>query len=293
VPDALGRRNPSSADRTGPGIRCTGTTRQGKPCGNWAGPGTIRCRDHREDTPRCTGVNADGTPCTKQPADGSQTCISHTPERVAARGGTRCAATNTDGTQCKMLALTGLNVCRKHGGWSPTSRSRHAAAVEEEKARKALHRLGHPAPVENALLELQRFAGEVVAVKDYLRNRVFDMDETDWRYASAQQLEQVHGIVQVWERAMDRCATTLSALSRVQADERLAAIQEATLLMLLAALNGALAEGGVDTAAAAAIKQAFAKKVRVLKAGEVISGYRAINGPGHKQRSGEGATVLA
>ena len=138
---------------------------------------------------------------------------------------------------------------------------------EEDKARAALKRLGEPVPIENALVELQKVAAEVIAFKDFLRAKLFDIDVADWRFTSAQNLEQVHGIAQLFERALDRTIITLTSLSRVQADDRLAAIEEAKLAMVLAALRGALTEAGLDATVAEIIKQAFSRRIRVIRTG--------------------------
>ena len=249
-----------------PFIPCPGTRADGTPC-----KGRHTCPAHAEG-PRCTGTRADGKPCTRAARDGTGTCPVHAPGAADTRAKKR---------QEKKKEVAAM----PREDSEATVRRR-----EEDKARAALKRLGEPVPIENALVELQKVAAEVIAFKDFLRVKLFDIDVADWRFTSAQNLEQVHGIAQLFERALDRTIITLTSLSRVQADDRLAAIEEAKLAMVLAALRGALTEAGLDATVAEIIKQAFSRRIRVIRT-ERIRSFSSLNDPTSTMDAGFSAGV--
>ena len=254
-----------------PAIPCTATMGNGKPCNRFAMYGTKPplCKYHRTDRP-CPGTTKAGEPCKSPAMNGQDTCWNHGPDGPAKRErkprAQQCTAVSgKTGKRCAHPAIDGATVCRSHGGQSRRVRQMAARRTEEAKARSALKRIGEPVPVANALLALQKHAGGVEAFRDLLWESVSQIDVDKWRYESAQNLEQIHGLVTLFERAQDRCTVTLSALARVQVDDRLAAIHEATLLMLLSALRDALAKAGLDTDTASRVKADFAKRVRVIE----------------------------
>ena len=97
-----------------------------------------------------------------------------------------------------------------------------APVIAEHQARKALARLDVP-PVDNPLEALGKVAGEVIAWKDVLADRVNEL--TSLRY-STESGEQLRAEVVLWERALDRCERFLSAMARHNVDERIAALNE-------------------------------------------------------------------
>ena len=258
------------------GIRCTGTTQSGEPCGKFAVTGLTRCQYHRADRNNCARVNADGSPCTRVPMEGSDVCYSHTPELVAAENATakRCTGFHQDGTPCRFRPLKGMEVCKGHGGGTPASRRAAARRIEEEKARKALDRLGEPVPVTNALLTLQKRAARIEAFADFLEQQLFQIQVTDWTYKSQQELEQVHGLAQMYGAQQDKCVSALTGLARVQVDDRLVAIEEKKAEMIMAAHEAAIAAYNkalgiaVNTEAQRAAYQAFSRKLTVVR-GEI------------------------
>jgi len=123
----------------------------------------------------------------------------------------------------------GIGRCKLHGGSTPN----HRTAATEERARRELARLNLP-PVEDPLTELARVAAEVVAWKDAIGGKVNEL--TSLRYEAGEGGEQLRSEVALWERALDRCERFLTAMARLNIDERLARISEAQAAAVIAAI---------------------------------------------------------
>jgi hypothetical protein len=95
-------------------------------------------------------------------------------------------------------------------------------------------------PVTNPLAELERVVGQITAWKDVCAAIVNRLQDTDLRYASAQQLEQVRGEVLIWERALDRAVLALTALAKLHIKEEITRVQERTLDHLARAFSASL-----------------------------------------------------
>ena len=146
----------------------------------------------------------------------------------------RCIATaKRSGQRCGRAAVPGATVCRFHGGAAPQVMAAAAVRVAEEQARRELARLNLP-PVEDPLTELARVAAEVVAWKDAIGAKVNEL--TSLRYEADQGGEQLRSEVALWERALDRCERFLTAMARLNIDERLARISEAQAAAVIAAI---------------------------------------------------------
>jgi hypothetical protein len=211
-----------------------------------------------------------GELCGLPPVAGKSVCVRHDPDAIARRPEHRknqCKATSaTTGEQCTEGALPGLDVCSHHGGRAPRAKAKSAEFVRQEKARTALERLGVDVTVvTNPYLALQHHAAQMIAWRDYCAGMAMALDPSQVRYSSQQELEQVRGEIQIYQRSQQDTTTALAALARLQVDEHLAAIHAATLAMLLSALRDTLAAAGLDTAAASAIKSGFAQRVRVIE----------------------------
>ena len=135
----------------------------------------------------------------------------------------------------------GWGNCKLHGGSMPNNRT----AATEQQARDELAILG-AGPVTDPLTELANITGEVVAWKNAMATKVNEL--TSLRYESSGQGgggEQLRGEVALWERALDRCEKFLSAMARLNIDERLARVTERQTEMVAAALSSVLAEMGL------------------------------------------------
>jgi len=111
--------------------------------------------------------------------------------------------------------------------------------LAEARARKTLASLGEPiSPVVDPVSELERLAGEAVAFKDVLLAMVGGLQEI--RYKSGQQFEQVRGEVQVFLSAIARCESVLSKIVSLNLDARRVQLDEARVLLVVAALDATL-----------------------------------------------------
>lgn len=142
---------------------------------------------------------------------------------------------------CKKRALIGQKRCRNHGGKNATSARRRAEAIAEHKLKGIIGRLDIT-PVDDPLTALKRLAGEALAWKEKLAEMVGDLEQI--RY-STENAEQIRGEIALFERAMDRCASTLGLIAKLNIDERLAAISEQQAQMLSNALFASFEAAGI------------------------------------------------
>lgn len=178
----------------------------------------------------------------------------------------RCTA-NRSGNRgpCGAWAMSGAVVCRAHGGRAPQV---IAAAKERQldaQVRQTLARLDVD-EVADPLTELGRLAGQVLAWKNALAERVNDLIALRYTAAGAG-TEQLRAEVALFERAMDRCVLVLGAMARLNIDSRLTAISEAQADMLIRAVNAGLAAAGVHGPAAADARKAIGRELRLVNRG--------------------------
>jgi len=141
----------------------------------------------------------------------------------------RCSAHNRkdpetgEQRQCSNFAIRGATVCRMHGGGTPQVKNKAAErvdlAVADAKIAKFLssHQIE---PVENPLEALRELAGEIVAVKGWLRDQV-----THLEHESSVQGEQIAAVMQLYSNFLDKSERVLVNIAKLNIDERLAHIQ--------------------------------------------------------------------
>lgn len=151
----------------------------------------------------------------------------------------------------------GTGRCKLHGGCAPSS----VAAGLNAQAAAELARLDVE-PVTDALAELARLAGQAVRWKDNMAAKVNEL--TQLRYEGAQGTEQVRSEILLWERALDRCITTLTAMAKLNIEGRMAAVREATARMLEQALDAALEQAGVGLDKQAEAREAFRRSLKIV-----------------------------
>lgn len=165
----------------------------------------------------------------------------------------------------------GVGPCMHHFGSTPAVTRKYKQVQIVQEATRTLARLDVQ-PVDNPLLELALLAGQAVAWKNAMADRVNSIlqelddsarpgahtfldsdgvvigrrDEGDIRYTNKDGSEQLRSEVAIWERAMARCESILVNISRLNIDERLAAIDEATAATVTKALLATLAELEID-----------------------------------------------
>jgi hypothetical protein len=136
--------------------------------------------------------------------------------------------------------MRGSDKCRMHAG-KPAAVIRLQADAAEQLAR-----LDVPA-VEDPLSELARVCGQVLAWKDSMAEAVNDLGGK-LRYEGKGEAggEQLRAEVALWERALDRCERFLTAMARLNIDERLARISEERAEFIITVLTVALERAGIE-----------------------------------------------
>jgi hypothetical protein len=159
--------------------------------------------------------------------------------------------------------MTGQLVCGRHGGKSPRALLGAKVTLGEDRALRELARLDLE-PVGNALEALQAHAAIVIAWRDRFAAVVNKLTEDSIRYEGKLHGEMLRAEIVVFERAMDRCTTTLAALARCQVDERLTTIRENDAKMIAAALALALSEAEIPEDAAELVRIGFGRRLRAI-----------------------------
>lgn len=173
----------------------------------------------------------------------------------------KCSGQRSDGQPCGNYPIKGGTVCGYHGGKAPQVRAKARERQAEEQAKKELARLDVP-PVDDPLSELARITGQVIAWKDAIAVKVNEL--TSLRY-STETGEQLRAEVGLLERAFDRCEKFLTAMARLNIDERLAAISEQRAEMIMSVLTAALERAAPEHADAVltAFDEEFARQAGV------------------------------
>jgi hypothetical protein len=182
---------------------------------------------------------------------------------MATRKGPFCGADRRNGKgSCRLPAGDGTSHegtghCSWHGGASPSG----TMAALNQQATTALARLDVE-PVTNAFEQLALVAGQAVAWKDAMAAKVNEL--LDLRREDAVGAEQLRAEILLWERALDRCVATLTAMVKLNIESRLAGVREATAAMLETALTQALASSGCDLGGQARARETFRRNLKVV-----------------------------
>lgn len=164
-------------------------------------------------------------------------------------GGPRCGARlrQGDGT-CRKEAgwgtdHLGAGTCRLHGGSTRSVTKAAQLQLLEREAAIQLARL-NVAPVTDALTELGKLGGQVLAWRDAMADQVNKL--TTLGYENDKTGEQLRTDVALFERAMDRCITVLGTIARLKIDERLVRIEQQRVDLVADALAATLNELQLD-----------------------------------------------
>lgn len=150
-----------------------------------------------------------------------------------------CTARRKDGQPCGGFAMRGAEKCRMHAG------KRGDVVRLQAEAAKQLARLDVP-PVDDPLSELAKVCGQVLAWKDSMAQKVNDLgDELRYEGKGEAGGEQLRAEVALWERALDRCERFLTAMARLNIDERLAKISEERAEVIISVFTAALERAGI------------------------------------------------
>lgn len=153
----------------------------------------------------------------------------------------------------------GTGPCKLHGGSTGSQSARASRIRAEGDARAVLARLGAE-PIEDPLAALLKLAGQVVSWQEATASLVNGLEEL--RYEDSKGGEQLRSEVQLYERAMDRAASVLSAIARLNIEERLARVSEQQAAAVVAAIEAALAAAGVEGDRVIEARRAVARHLR-------------------------------
>lgn len=146
------------------------------------------------------------------------------------------------GEPCQAYPVRGAKVCVAHGGRAPQVKAKARERAVEQQARAELARLDVD-PVEDPLSELAKIAGQVIVFKDQVAARVNELNSIRYSTETGEQLRAEVGLL---ERAFDRCEKFLTAMARLNIDERLARISEERAEFIITVLTIALERAGIE-----------------------------------------------
>lgn len=180
-------------------------------------------------------------------------------------GKPKCTGTSVrTGKPCQAYPVHGAKVCVAHGGAAPQVKAKAAQRVLEEQARKQLARLDIT-PIEDPLTELAAVTAQVLAWKDAWAAKVNELSSVRYETEGG---EQLRAEIAVWERALDRCERFLTAMARLDIDNRLAQISQARATTIIAVFVAALDTAGIEAqqrdAVIAAADAEFARQAGVI-----------------------------
>lgn len=242
--------------------------------------------------PRCKGPRRNGERCTKEELPDLGYCFSHAPDELIEQaerltGLTRCrhVVSSVDeegkphahtGQRCGNVASGGY--CNRHGGTLPSVKraafedilNRRAevelAAVTAIEQKTDMVLRARPAvPVTNPFLELLELAGEIKAFKDKIGTRIDAMRAEEFRYEHERAGEQIHGLILIYIRVIERLETCLSRIVKLGIEEKMMRITERQQEIIEQAFLRTLADPKFDLAPAVQreMKDAVVRRLRV------------------------------
>ena len=175
--------------------------------------------------------------------------------------GRRCKGHKRDGSACGNYALKGGMVCAYHGGRAPQVRARANQLSQIEEATMAVRRFGWE-PSANPFADMKSIVGEVIAVKDWLRAKVERL-ETIEGYTDKGE-EQLRAVVAAYLAMLDKTASQIGNLIKLNIEDRLATIEEDQARAILRAFEAAMVQMGIVGPAQAEPKRVFAAQLKLV-----------------------------
>lgn len=175
------------------------------------------------------------------------------------------------GVRCTKWPVKGATVCPSHGGKAPQVKAAAARRVVEGQALKAVSALGRWGPVTDPLSALADVAGEVTAVKDFLRGlveQIVERQSDPLRVPDDKGAEQMRAEFTAYMAMLNTTVGTLATIAKLNIDERMARIDEARAEMIREALRRAFAEAGLAGEQQTKGLAAFGRHLRVVGADE-------------------------
>lgn len=159
--------------------------------------------------------------------------------------------------------MNGGKVCRMHGGSAPQVKAAAARNLVEQKAAATVTKIGPHVAVTDPLAALGELAGEVLAVKTFLRGLV-DSIQGSMRTTDDKNAEQMRAEMTAYSASLRDSVQTLATIAKLNIDERLARIEEAKKAMIIDALRRAWAEMGISGEAQTRGMATFSRHLRVV-----------------------------
>lgn len=173
----------------------------------------------------------------------------------------RCGARTRSNGTCGQAALFGQARCRMHGGSSPQAIHAAQLRMAESQARAVLAEL-EIEPCDDPLEALSLLAGEVLAWRDVLRDQVRRL--SDLAGMDGFGVERARAVVELYERAMDRCGKVLTAIAKLNLDERMVKLSEAQGSLIAQVIEGTLRDLNLDESQQASGRQIASKRLRLV-----------------------------
>lgn len=153
----------------------------------------------------------------------------------------------------------GIGRCKLHGGATPQQKAGAARTRAEAETRAVLADLDvHP--VADPLQALLELAGQTLAWQAATASLVNQLDGI--RYAGQNGAEQLRAEVGLYERAMDRASSVLSAIARLNIEDRVARISERQADVITGAVVAGLTAAGLTGDQLVTAQRAAAQHLR-------------------------------
>ena len=173
-----------------------------------------------------------------------------------------CGARTRSGEPCRKRVILGGTRCATHGGSSPQAKAKAAERLAEQRARRYLADLaGDIEPVTDAIGELERLAGQAVALVDLLRRVVADLEQIRYQ-ALGMGTEQTRGELTAYLAALGRAESILGRIVSLNLDDRRVRLQEAQVEQVLRAIGRALDQLGLSEAEQSRASELIAAEFR-------------------------------
>lgn len=152
---------------------------------------------------------------------------------------------NSDGLPCTQWRIKGGTVCKTHGGSAPQVKRAAALRVVEEQAAKAVGKF-KIVPLTNPLQAAAELGGELVAVKNWLRGLVEQIEDSKMRIEGFGPVpEQMRAELTAYMGMLTQTTSLIVQIGKLNIDERMARIEEQQKMMIIRALQSGLAEAGI------------------------------------------------
>ena len=121
------------------------------------------------------------------------------------------------------------------------------------------------AAIDNPYAELYRLAGQTVAWKDALAEKIADMTEIGYEGRTG---EQIKADVQLFTGALVECRQVLTAIAKLDVEERMVRIAEAQAILIAETLGRVLDSLGMTKEKQLQARSAVAERLRIVGASE-------------------------